>query len=291
MKPTIQKRILIACSLLVMAGALLFTTSCGPGKHKIDDSTVLPFKDKAELDKLLNLPILPEYTIEEYYTKTDFIYKDERFIVCCKFQHEIPPAEVKKIMAQVNNSENERWYTYMDEEERLCYFLDTTLTASQKRPDILGDNIIVEIEIPYNEKESLRGFEIVFRNNRADFNAVVDRDTLSKILGVEFPPLTETSRVDEDIYYEFDTIPSEEFYQALEKAPNWTVNHYPEDDESATYMYEYDDGNTWTQAYLFKGRTHFSFYRTNSFKRLTDNGLVELMQHIFRNKKQNSESD
>ena len=28
-----------------MAGAMVFTTSCGPKKHKIDDSTVLPFKD------------------------------------------------------------------------------------------------------------------------------------------------------------------------------------------------------------------------------------------------------
>ena len=48
MKPT-QKRILTVLGLLVMTGALVFTTSCGPKKHKIDDSTVLPFKDKAEL--------------------------------------------------------------------------------------------------------------------------------------------------------------------------------------------------------------------------------------------------
>ena len=71
MKPTSQHNILLALGLLVIAGTLMFTTSCGPKKYKIDDSTVLPFKDKAELDKLLDLPILPEYTIEEYYTKTD----------------------------------------------------------------------------------------------------------------------------------------------------------------------------------------------------------------------------
>ena len=66
MKPT-QKRILTVLGLLVMIGALVFTTSCGPKKYKIDDSTVLPFKDKAELDSILDLPIMPEYTIEEYY--------------------------------------------------------------------------------------------------------------------------------------------------------------------------------------------------------------------------------
>ncbi len=93
MKPT-KKSILMVFGLLVMAGALVFTTSCGPKKHKIDDSTVLPFKDKAELDKFLDLPILPEYTIEEYYTKTDFVYGDEQFVVCCKFLKEVSPAEL-----------------------------------------------------------------------------------------------------------------------------------------------------------------------------------------------------
>ena len=78
MKST-KKCILTVLGLLILAGAMVFTTSCGPKKHKIDDSTVLPFKDKAELDKLLDLPILPEYTIEEYYTKTDFVDGDERF--------------------------------------------------------------------------------------------------------------------------------------------------------------------------------------------------------------------
>ena len=88
MKPTLLKKILIALSLLFMAGAVVLTTSCGQEKHKIDDSTVLPFKDKAELDKLLDLPILPEYTIEEYYTTIDPIDGDERFVVCCKFLEE-----------------------------------------------------------------------------------------------------------------------------------------------------------------------------------------------------------
>ena len=88
MKSTSQHRFLLVLGLLFIAGTLMFTTSCGPKKYKIDDSTVLPFKDKAELDKLLDLPILPEYTIEEYYTKTDFIDGDERFIVCCKFLEE-----------------------------------------------------------------------------------------------------------------------------------------------------------------------------------------------------------
>ena len=94
MKPT-KNRILTALGLLVIAGTLLFTTACGPEKHKIDESTVLPFKDKAELDSLLDFPILPEYTIEDYYTKTDFVDGDERFVVCCKFKEEVPPNPVK----------------------------------------------------------------------------------------------------------------------------------------------------------------------------------------------------
>ena len=226
MKSTSQHSILLALGLLVIAGTLMFTTSCGPKKYKIDDSTVLPFKDKAELDKLLDLPILPEYTIEEYYTQTDFIDGDERFIVCCKFLEEVSPAEVQKIVDQVNSGQYERWYTFdlgKENNMRLFFNLDTTLTADKKKPEILGDRIHVEIEIPCREKDSWKGFEVVFRNDRSD-NSVVDRDTLSKLLGVAFPPLTETERSDESIYFEFDTIPGEEFYQALEKAPNWNVH-------------------------------------------------------------------
>ena len=111
MKPT-KKSILTVLGLLIMAGALVFTTSCGPKKHKIDDSTVLPFKDKAELDKLLNLPILPEYTIEEYYTKTDFVDGDERFVVCCKFLKEVSSAEIKKIVAKVDSMYYSGWHTF-----------------------------------------------------------------------------------------------------------------------------------------------------------------------------------
>ena len=108
MKST-QKGILLALSLSLFVGALVFTTSCGPQKHKIDASTVLPFKDKAELDSLLDFPLLPEYTIEEYYTKTDFVHGDEQFVVCCKFKEEVPRYMLKHLVrpgitgwAQVN---------------------------------------------------------------------------------------------------------------------------------------------------------------------------------------------
>ena len=173
----IQKRILIALGLLVIAGTMVFTTSCGPEKHKIDDSTVLPFKDKAELDKLLGLPILPEYTIEKYYTKTDFLYGDELFIVCCKFLEEVSPAEVQKIVAQVDEDQYPGWFTDMGRKNnmRLFYHLDTTLTADQKRPEILGDSIHVSVEILCKENKSLKGFEVVFRNNRADYSKCRNR--------------------------------------------------------------------------------------------------------------------
>ena len=184
MKPT-QKRILTVLSLLVMTGALVFTTSCGPKKHKIDDSTVLPFKDKAELDSILDLPIMPEYTIEEYYTLTDFVDGDERFVVYCKFLKEVTPEEVKKIVAQVDNGQYERWCTFdLGTENTMGIFFnhDTTLAADQKRPDILGDKIHIESQIPCRENESWKGFKVVFRNNRTDYNAVVDSDTLDNTL-------------------------------------------------------------------------------------------------------------
>ena len=80
MKHLTQHRILMALGLLVIVGALFCITSCGPKKQKIDDTTVLPIKDKAELDKLLGLPILPEYTIDGYYTKTDAMCARGSFI-------------------------------------------------------------------------------------------------------------------------------------------------------------------------------------------------------------------
>ena len=269
MKAT-QKRIVMALGLLLIVGAMVFTTSCGPKKHKIDDSIVLPFKDKAELDKLLDLPVLPEYTIDEYYTGKDAIYGVEKFVVCCKFLKEVTPAEIQRIVAVVDSGKYSRWYTFdlgKENNMRLFFQLDTTLTAGQKRPDILGDRIIVEIEMPCRETDTWKGFEIVFRNNSADFSAVVDRDTLSKVLGVNFPPLTEVKRVDENIYYEFDTVPGEEFYQALEKAPNWTVSHRGEHT-----FYDYDNfydsnkGAPLITAYLVKGETDFSFSRSKSLK-------------------------
>ena len=82
MKPTSQHRLLLAIGLLFIAGTLMFTTSCGPKKYKIDDSTVLPFKDKAELDKLLDLPILPEYTIEDIFTEFFFFFFINRKFCC-----------------------------------------------------------------------------------------------------------------------------------------------------------------------------------------------------------------
>ena len=287
-----QKRFLIALSLLVaIAGASVFTTSCGSRKHKIDDTTVLPFKDKAELDKLLDLPFLPEYTIEEYYTKTDFIDGDERFVVCCKFLEEVSPAEVQKIVDQVNSGPYGNWYTFdmgRENNMKLYFDLDTTLTPDRKRPDILGEHIHVEIELPCNEKDSWKGFEIVFRNNRADYSVVVDRDTLSNLLGVEIPPLTETSRSDEYIYYEFDTIPGEEFYQALEKAPNWSVSHHG---DLTFYNYDYDDGAFWTTADVIKDETHFSFCRRKSINDSGDiiNKVVDRVSS--RNKKAKSGSN
>ena len=285
MKPTTEKRILIALGLLVTVGALLFTTACGSKKHKIDDSTVLPFKDKAELDSLLDFPILPEYTIEEYYTKTDFVKGDERFIVCCKFKEEIPPTEIKKIVAQVDNYEFPGWHTFdlgIENNMRLFFDLDTTLAADRKRPDILGDRIHVEIEMLCREKDSWKGFEVVFRNDRADYSIVVDRDTLSKVLGVEFPPLTETSRSDESIYYEFDTIPGEEFYQALEKAPNWSVTRI---EDHTFYDYDYDDGNVWITADLIKGEPMFSFHRDKSVGVGSGGGIFDMIKRLFNLKK------
>ena len=290
MKPT-RHRILVALGLLVIAGALVFTTSCGPEKHKIDESTVLPFKDKAELDSLLNFPILPEYTIEEYYTKTDFVNGDERFVVCCKFLEEVTPAEVQKIVDQVDRYLYPGWHTFdlgRENNMRLFYDLDTTMAADWKRPDILNNRIHVEIEIPCRKKDSWKGFEVVFRNDRADYSIVVDRDTLSKILGVEFPPLTETSRSDEYIYFEFDTIPSEEFYQALEKAPNWRASHL---DDHTFYDYNYEDENVWISADLIKGEPDFSFHREKSI-RPGGEGIFDMLGRLFsssRDKKPESE--
>ncbi len=148
-----------------MIGALVFTTSCGPKKYKIDDSTVLPFKDKAELDSILDLPIMPEYTIEEYYTLTDFVDGDERFVVYCKFLKEVTPEEVNKIVAQVDNGQYERWCTFdLGTENTMGIFFnhDITLAAGQKRPDILGDKIHIESQIPCRENESWKGFKVVF---------------------------------------------------------------------------------------------------------------------------------
>ena len=277
--------------LLVMAGALVFTTSCGPKKHKIDDSTVLPFKDKAELDKFLDLPILPEYTIEEYYTKTDFLNGDEQFVVCCKFLKEVSPAEVQKIVEQVDSQQYDQWYTDEWRDKAYLYFyLDTTLTADRKMPDILGNRIHVSIEMPCRKKDSWKGFEVVFRNNRADFSVIVDRDTLSKVLGVEFPPLTEKERIDETIYFEFDTIPSEEFYQALEKAPHWDVYHRG---DMTFYNYNYDDGEVWTNVDIIKGKPDVTFWREKSIKAEDTGGVFdEINQRLsnFRDKKLKSES-
>ncbi len=289
MKPISQHRILLAFGLLIIAGSLVFTSSCGPKKHKIDNTTVLPFKDKAELDSLLDMPILPEYTIEEYYTKTDFINGDERFVVCCKFLEEVTPDEIKKIVAKVDSFYYSRWHTFdlgMENNMRLFFNLDTTLTADKKRPDILGDRIHVEIEMMCREQDSWKGFEVVFRNDRSD-NSVVNRDTLSKLLGVAFPPLTETERSDESIYFEFDTIPTEEFYQALEKAPNWTVSHHG---EHTFYDYDYDDGKYWITAYLIKGEPDFTFSRYKSIESGTN--VIDLVKRgvsSYRDKKPESE--
>ena len=280
MKST-QHPILVALGLLVIAGALLFATSCGPEKHKIDDSTVLPFKDKAELDSLLDFPILPEYTIEEYYTKTDFVNGDERFVVCCKFLEEVTPAEVQKIVAEVDSYKYPGWSTFdlgRENNMRLFFDLDTTMAADWKRPDILGERIHVEIEIPCRKNDSWKGFEVVFRNDRADYSVVVNRDTLSRVLGVELPPLTETSRSDEYIYYKFDTIPAEEFYQALEKAPNWTVSHH---DDITFYDYDNDDGNVWITADLIKGEPEFSFHREKSIGAGGGEGIFDMIKRYF----------
>ena len=287
MKPT-QNRILIALGLLVIAGTLVFTSSCGTKTHKIDDTTVLPFKNKAELDKLLDLPILPEYTIEEYYTKTDLFSGDEQFVVCCKFVEEVPSAKIQEIVKQVDDDFYRGWYTFdmgRENNMRLFFDIDTTLTADQKRPDILGDRIHVEIEMPCREKDTWKGFEIVFRNDRADYSIVVDRDTLSKVLGVDFPPLTETERIDESIFYDFDSIPAEEFYQALEKAPHWTVF---KGGDYTFYDFDYDDGNTWITAEVIKGDTHFSFTRVNS---INANNFIDMMKRMspFRDKNPKSE--
>ncbi len=254
--------------LLLVAGALLFTTACGPEKYKIDDTTVLPFKDKAELDRLLNLSILPDYTIEEYYTKTDFVYGDQLFVVCCKFVDEVTPDKVKEILDQVDKTTHYKgWYTFdlgKEDNMRLFFDHDTTLTDGRKMPDILGNEIHVSVEIRCKKKDIWKGFEVVFRNNRADRSVVVDRDTLSKVLGVEFPPVTEVKRVDEDIYFVFDSLPSEEFYQSLENARNWAVTRF---DDVTLYEYdnsEYDSNKDWITATIFKGDTTFTFSRRKS---------------------------
>jgi len=269
MKPTFN-RIPGAIVLLVIAGTLLFATSCSSEKHKIDDSTVLPFKDKAELDSLLDLPILPEYTIDEYYTTTDFTYGDHLFVVCCKFLEEVPSAKVQEIVDQINRHEYNGWYTFdlgKENNMRLFFDLDTTLTADRKMPENLGGYIHISIEMMCREKDTWKGFEVVFRNNRADFSVVVDRDTLTKLLGVEFPPLTEINRTDEHIYYKFDTIPGEEFYKALEKAPHWEVSQIR---DMTYYDYEYIDENVMITADLVKGETDFSFYRMKQANGVTD---------------------
>ena len=292
MKPT-KKSILAVLGLLFMAGTLVFTTSCGPKKHKIDDSTVLPFKDKAELDKLLDLPILPEYTIEEYYTKTDFVEGDERFVVCCKFLEEVSPAEIQKIVAKVDSGYYSGWHTFdlgRENNMRLYFNLDTTMAEDWKRPDILGNRIHVDIEMMCRKEDSWKGFEIVFRNDLADYSVTFDRDTLSKMFGVEFPPLTERERIDKMIFYEFDTIPSEEFYQALEEAPNWHVSHQS---NFTFYYYDYDDGDVWTTADIIKGDPSFSFERRKSMGIGKDGSVVnEIKQRLsnFRDKKLKSES-
>ena len=282
MKPA-KMRIQLALGLLVIAGALLFATSCVPEKHKIDDSTVLPFKDKAELDSLLDFPILPEYTIEEYYTKTDLVHGDERFVVCCKFNEEVPPTEVKKILNEVDNNPYYRWYTFdlgRKNNMRLFFDLDTTLAADRKRPDILGDSIHVSVEILCKENKPLKGFEVVFRNNRADYSVVVDRDTLSKVLGVEFPPLTETKRIDETIYYRFDTIPDKAFYQALEKASNWSVSRDVTEDGPTFYDYDYNDEDVWISAHCIEGDTEFQFTRMESLIPEHARGIIDLLRRL-----------
>ena len=293
MKPTLLKKILIALSLLFMAGAVVLTSSCGQEKHKIDDSTVLPFKDKAELDKLLDLPILPEYTIEEYYTTIDPIDGDERFVVCCKFLEEVPSSKVQEILAEVDSHDYPGWHIFdlgKENNMRLFFNLDTTMAADQKRPDILGERIHVDIEILSRKEDTWKGFEVVFRNDRADYSVVYDRDTLSTLLGVEMPPLTESDRIDEMIFYDFDTIPGEEFYQALEKAPHWRVSNHG---DFTMYSYEYDDGDVWTTADVIKGDTHFSFERRKSIGIGQDASVLDYLKHrlsISRDKKQNSES-
>lgn len=269
MKPatTTPRRIIMALSLLVIAGTLAYATvSCGPKKEKIDDSTVLPFKDKAELDRFLDLPVLPDYTIEEYYTPTDPVDGDKRFVVCCKFLEEVSAAEVQKIVDQVNNGQYPRWHTFdlgQENNMRLFFDLDTTLAAGQPRPDFLKDKVHVEIEMMCREGDTWREFEVVFRNDRADYSVTFDRETLSKLLGVEIPPLTEKDRIDEMIFYEFDSIPGEDFYQALEKATNWTVFHRG---DKTIYLYDYDDGETFTSANLFKGEKDFTFSRQKTLQ-------------------------
>ena len=287
-----QHRILIALGLLAIVGALVCITSCGPKKQKIDETTVLPFKDKAELDKLLGIPILPEYTIEEYYTKTDFITGDELFVVCCKFLEKVSPEEVQKIVAQVDSVYYHGWYTFdlgKKNNMHLFFDLDTTLT-DRKMPEPLGNNIHVSVELRARANDSWKGFDVLFRNNRADYSVIVDRDTLTKVLGVEMPPLKETTRSDESIYFEFDTVPSEEFYQALEKAPHWQVSHRG---DMTFYFFDYDDGEHWITVDLVKGETQLSFYRNESMKSQSASELIDKMKERMspsRDKKDKGES-
>jgi len=272
----------MAFVMLLIAGALLGTSSCGPKKQKIDDTTVMPIKDKAELDMLLDLPILPDYSIEGYYTRTDLVNGDKRFILCCKFLEKVSPDQVQKIVALVDSGQYPRWFKFdmgKKNDMHLFYDLDTTLTADRKMPDFLGKNVHISIVLPCRENDSWKEFEVEFRNNRADYSIIVDRDTLTKVLGVEMPPLKETTRSDESIYFEFDTVPSEAFYQALEKAPHWSVSRHG---DMTFYSYNYDDGNYWITADLVKGETQLSFYREKSI-----NGIDDVVERVTaaRNKK------
>ena len=107
---------------------------------------------------------------------------------------------------------------------------------------------------------------------------------------MQFPPLTEKERIDERIYFEFDTIPSEEFYQALEKAPHWDVYNRG---DMTFYNYDYDDGKVWTNVDIIKGKPDVTFWREKSIKAEDTGGVFdEINQRLsnFRDKKLKSES-
>ena len=167
---------------------------------------------------------------------------------------------------------------------RLFFDLDTTLT-DRKMPDPLDNNIHVSVELRARKNDSWKEFNVVFRNNRADYSVIVDRDTLTKVLGVEMPPLKETTRSDESIYFEFDTVPGEEFYQALEKAPHWKVSHRG---DLTFYYFDYDDGNYWTTVDLVKGETQLSFYRAKSMNSAED--FIDEMKQRVNDKKEKNKS-